>query len=117
VTALRPGGRVAIGEVHVAFGAPREVAGHDLDGLAGLAADFAPHGLELTGIVPSSIADWDHYESQHWVNVTSWAKAHPDHPDRAELLQRSRHYRDLYLREMRGEMGWSVLIGTTGLDG
>jgi cyclopropane fatty-acyl-phospholipid synthase-like methyltransferase len=114
--ALRPGGRVAIGEVHVADGAPREVAGHDLDDLAGLAAAFPPHGLELTGIVASATADWDHYESQHWANVTSWAEAHPDHPDRAEVLRLSRHYRDLYLREMRGRMGWSVLVGWSGPD-
>ncbi|HYH31976.1 MAG TPA: hypothetical protein VD903_16490 [Pseudonocardia sp.] len=29
--ALAPGGRVAIGEVHVATGAPGAVGGHDLD--------------------------------------------------------------------------------------
>jgi ubiquinone/menaquinone biosynthesis C-methylase UbiE len=110
-TALGPGARLAIGEVHVASGDPREVGGHDLDDVAGLAAVFHATGLELTGIVGTSVADWDHYESQHWANVAAWAAAHPDHPDLAEVLRLSAHYRDLYLREMRGEISWSVLVG------
>ncbi|MGH3586996.1 MAG: SAM-dependent methyltransferase, partial [Pseudonocardia sp.] len=108
---LRPGGRLAIGEVHVASGVPRTVAGHDLDDLAGLADEFAAAGLELTGVVGSTVADWDHYESQHWATVLAWAQAHPDHPDRSEVLDRSRYHRDQYLRETRGQMGWSILVG------
>ncbi|WP_233160238.1 cyclopropane-fatty-acyl-phospholipid synthase family protein [Pseudonocardia sp. MH-G8] len=112
--AMGAGGRIAIGEIHVAAGAPREVAGHEADDLAGLAAAFGAHGLELTGLVSSTVADWDHYESQHWASVADWTQAHPDHPDhpdRAELLRLSHHHRDVYLREMRAELGWSVLVG------
>jgi cyclopropane fatty-acyl-phospholipid synthase-like methyltransferase len=109
--AVRPGGRVAIGEIHVAAGEAREVAGHAAEDLAGLAAGFGEAGELQPGLVGCTTADWDHYESQHWATVANWARAHPAHPDRAELLRVSGHHRDVYLREMRGEMGWSVLVG------
>ena len=53
----------------MASGDPREVGGHDLKDVAGLAAAFDANGLNLTGLVGASVADWNHYESQHWANA------------------------------------------------
>lgn len=96
--AVRPGGTVAIGEVHT-------------DNLAELLDTFAQAGLEPTGLVPATLQDWDHYESQHWRAAWSWANAHPDHPDRDWLLREVRRNRDLYLRAERGRLHWSVIVG------
>lgn len=111
VAAARPAGRLAIGEVHVVDGEPRELFGMSLTDLAGLVAALDARGVEPTGIVASSVHDWDHYESQHWRGVDAWARAHPDDPRRAEFVELSRGFRDQYLRELRGRMGWSVLTG------
>lgn len=94
--AVRPGGRVAIGETFT-------------DNLAELVDTLDGHGLEPLGVVPATVKDWDHYESGHWQAAWSWAQAHPDHPDRDWLLSESRRWRDLYLRAERGRLHWAVL--------
>jgi cyclopropane fatty-acyl-phospholipid synthase-like methyltransferase len=96
--AVRPGGTVAIGEVYT-------------DNLAELAATLDQNGLELTGIVPATLQDWDHYDSQHWRSAWTWAQENPDHPDRGWVLGEARRYRDLYLRAERGRLHWAVLVG------
>ncbi len=105
--AVKPGGRIAIGDVHAFDSAD---ANDDLPALAELAHVAEEEGFEITGLVSADLADWDHYESQHWANVDAWAAAHPDHPKRTEFLGLSRNFRSRYLREERGRLGWSILV-------
>lgn len=97
--AVRTDGVVAVGEPYT-------------DSLADLVDTLERYGIELTGVVPATLQDWDHYESQHWQAAWSWAQEHPDHPDRDWLLAESRRYRNLYLSAERGRVHWAVLVGT-----
>jgi SAM-dependent methyltransferase len=91
--------RVAIGEPFtLAAGAEAEGAFVDLPSTV---ERFEAAGLDLTGIVSASQADWDHYESLHWrAAIESGA-------DRATHRQQ----RDHYLRSRRGAVGWAIFTG------
>ncbi len=105
--ALRDDGRIAVGEVHAA---DPLAADADLASLAELVHICEEFDLELTALVTAGVDEWDHYESQRWTAVDAWASRHPDHPQRSELLARSRSMRNRYLSVEREQLGWSVLV-------
>ena len=111
--AVRPGGRVAIGEPFALRPFSPEIAAKrsDYDRTAGDIADLmAARGLTLTGIIASSLDDWDHYRSQHWRTTAAWLSAHPDDPDAAWLAAKNAADRRGYFAEERDLLGWAVFV-------
>lgn len=113
----KAGGSVIMGDVYLKAPAPAEAQGQwwaSEPTLAEKVAQFNAAGLELIGLTTSSTADWDHYSSLMWSAVSRWAAESPDHPDRAEVLQKVREGRANYLRWEREYVDWAVLVGREG---
>jgi SAM-dependent methyltransferase len=111
--AVRPGGRIAIGEPF-ALGnwtpdVRRRWPEYDRT-LPAIAEALQRRRLDLTGIVATSVDDWDHYESQHWRAAARWLRANPDDPDAAWLARRISADRSDYLTQERNCFGWAVFI-------
>ena len=116
VAAVGPGGRVAVGEPFLRASASPAVRARwpEYDrNLPQIGALIAACGLTLTGMVASSEADWDHYESQHWRAAEAWMRDHPDDPDAPWLAERMDADRRDYLAEERDEFGWAVFVAHT----
>lgn len=111
--AVRPGGRIAVGELHTADGSTSP----ELPSLPELAHVAAEFDLDVVGIVSANTDDWDRYESRQWLNAREWFDGNPDHPRRHEVLATSRAHRESYLRDERGQLGWSVLIAVVNRGG
>ncbi|QUH02757.1 class I SAM-dependent methyltransferase [Saccharopolyspora erythraea] len=108
--AVRDGGRIAIGEVHLDDGEPDE----EVPSLVELVHIAEEHGVEVTGLVSASVDDWDRYESGHWASAHRWARDNPDHAQRQEILAQARANQSAYLTRTRGLLGWSILVGVVG---
>ncbi len=114
--AMHPEGVLAIGEPFLnGASLPKAVRSawseaNTFSDLATVAAHFPRHGLELHGLIAASPDDWDRYESPKWHAAYAWAAANPDHPDRAELLERVAQSREAYLRWERHYLGWGIFV-------
>src|SRR5262245_20607116 len=78
VPAVRPGGHVVVGEPFWRRPAP---VGMDTMGYVSLpetGAKVERHGVSLTGLISSSIDDWDRYESLHWRACEDWLAENDD---------------------------------------
>ncbi len=115
-SALKPEGVLAIGDVFLSAPVPAEIlereklAGESYRSLAEVEAGLERQGLTLTGLIAASQDDWDRYASGSWRTAHAWAKAHPDHPDRAEVLRLVAEGRERHLRWMREYLGWGVFV-------
>jgi len=67
-------------------------------------------GLDLVHTLVSSNDDWDRYEGLQWYATAEYARAHPDDPDLAELLERVAKDKSDYLRWGRGTLGWAMYV-------
>jgi SAM-dependent methyltransferase len=67
-------------------------------------------GLDLVHTLVSSKDDWDRYEGLQWLATADYARAHPDDPDVAELLERVANDRATYLRWGRDTVGWAIYV-------
>jgi SAM-dependent methyltransferase len=111
--AVKSRGRIAVGEPFALRPFTPEVSARWAEydrTIADIGDLIAGRGLTLTGIVASSIDDWDHYESQHWRAAAAWARANPDDPDAAWLTGKMAADRAHYLAEERDAFGWAVFI-------
>ncbi len=110
---VRPGGRIAVGEPFALGDWTPEVRlrwpEYDRT-LPDIAEAFEQRRLGLTGIVATSIDDWDHYESQHWRAAAAWLRANPDDPDAAWLARKIAADRSDYLSQERHIFGWAVFV-------
>jgi SAM-dependent methyltransferase len=120
--ALRPlvpaGGFVAIGEPYWRqWPLPDSVVDDEdfgrHDGFTGLRETVArfEHGLEITGIIGSSVDDWDHYRSLQWRATDGWLSENPDHPHADEVRAAQRRFRRSYFRFERGLLGDAIFVG------
>ena len=114
--ALRPGGRILIGEPYwieapssealAAFGWTPD----DFTDLAGTARRIEGAGMELVEMVLADGDAWDRYEASQWSTITDWLAANPDDPDHASMRLFRDHNRDRYLRWGRRHLGWGVFV-------
>lgn len=121
--ALRPlvpiGGFVAIGEPYwrrwplpVAIASSEDLAAHDgFTGLSETVVRFEQHGYVITGIIESSVEDWDHYRSLQWRALEEWLSENPDHPHAGEVRARHDRSRRNYLRFERALLGDAIFVG------
>ncbi|MDP9765596.1 SAM-dependent methyltransferase [Deinococcus enclensis] len=116
---LRDEGAVVIGDVYRRGPVPDQAQAEwwaALPTLEERSDEFMAAGLDLTGLTVSSRADWDHYSSLMWAAVQRWARVHPDHPDRAEVLAKTHESRAAYLRWERASLGWAIWVGRPAQD-
>ena len=111
--AVRPGGRIAIGEPFAARPMPADIAARWTEynrTVADIGEMFRDRGFDLTCVVGSSTGDWDHYESQHWRAAANFVAAHPDDPDVEEVKTKSDADRARYLAIERDCFGWAIFV-------
>lgn len=114
---VRPGGLVLVGEP---YWRKEPDPAYLATGGGFTAESFATHAGnvaigEALGLTPlytivSSDDDWDRYEGLQWRAAERYAAAHPDDPDRGEIVRRQRAARDRYLRWERDTLGWAVYL-------
>jgi SAM-dependent methyltransferase len=120
--ALRPlvptGGFVAIGEPYwrrwplpEAIANGEDLAHHGFTGLAETVARFEQAGFEITGIIGSSVDDWDHYRSLQWRALEEWLSENPDHPHAGEVRAAHDRSRRNYFRFERVLLGDAIFVG------
>jgi SAM-dependent methyltransferase len=121
--ALRPlvpiGGFVAIGEPYwrrwplpPAIASGEDLGAHDgFTGLAETVARFEREGYEITGIIGSSVEDWDHYRSLQWRALEEWLAENPDHPHAGEVRARHDRSRRNYFGFERALLGDAIFVG------
>jgi len=114
--ALRPGGRILVGEPYWIEPPPPEAleaygwGAHDFTDLAGTADRIDAAGMELVELVLANGDDWDRYVASQWSTVTDWLAANAADPDHAEMRLFRDRDRDRYLRWGRRHLGWGVFV-------
>jgi cyclopropane fatty-acyl-phospholipid synthase-like methyltransferase len=111
VATARPGGTIVLGERtlrHKPVSAQGEILPHDaLDTIA----IIERHGAEVSATISASEADFERYASHHRHSTLTWARLHPNHPDHAEVLAKSRAEWNYFLRWIRPYLGFTVFVG------
>ncbi len=67
-------------------------------------------GLELVHTLVSNQNDWDVYEGLQWYATAEYARAHPEDPDLAEVVERVAKNKATYLRWGRDTVGWAMYV-------
>ena len=115
--ALRPGGRLLIGEPYWIEPPPAEALAafgfgpaEDFVSLVGTLDRLDASGLELVELVLANPDTWDRYEASQWRTVAAWLAANPDDPDHAAMREFLDHGRRTYLEWGRRYLGWGVFV-------
>ena len=111
----RPGGYVLVGEGFWArrpdpeyaemLGGAAALSDHRGNVQAGLDA-----GLAAVHAITATAEEWDDYEWKYARAIERHAREHPDDPDVPAMLERSRAWRDTYLRHGRGTLGFGCYL-------
>lgn len=118
--ALRPGGRIAIGEVYwLADNVPSEFKSKQPDfySEAELLQQIRRAGFGLEYMVRASHEDWDRYEAGNWNGLVRWLEHNPTHPERQQVIDHLRSSQEEYLRYIRPYLGWAVYVLGPSLAG
>jgi len=107
---VRCSGRAVLADL-AAPGSGRNDLGEEYVPLEATLDYFQAGGLVSTGIIDSSLDDWDRYETLHWLAAEEWLHEHPDDPDAEEIRSRIRQDRERYLRWQRDHLGWAIFLG------
>ena len=113
---VRPGGTVVIGEGYwrqtpsreylASFGGtPDELTSHDSNVRIMMEAGFTP-----TYASTASIDEFDHYEWRYSRGIEHFVRDNPSDPDAHAMLEKSRKWRDGYLKWGRETMGFGLYV-------
>jgi SAM-dependent methyltransferase len=115
--ALRPGGRLLVGEPYWIEPPPAEAVeafgfgpGEDFVSLVRTLDRLEASGLELVEMVLANPDTWDRYEASQWRTVAAWLEANPDDPDHAAMREFLDRGRRTYLEWGRRYLGWGVFV-------
>jgi SAM-dependent methyltransferase len=114
--AIRPGGRILIGEPFWIESPPSPalaalgVEEGDFVSLVDTQRRLADAGLELLEMVLADGDSWDRYEASQWGTIADWLAANPDDPDHEAMREFLDQNRDAYLRWGRQYLGWGVFV-------
>lgn len=114
--ALRPGGTLVVGEVYWRSAPSEEACGalqmepDDFASLAGTNERFEAAGLELVEMVLADPDSFDRYVASQWRTVSDWLRAHPEHPDAADMREFLQHSRTSHLAYGRDLLGWGAFV-------
>jgi SAM-dependent methyltransferase len=111
--AIRPGGRVGIGEPYWKSDrvppsyAAQGTSTHSESKLLQIARR---EGFDIECVVRASQDDWDRYESGNWHGLIRWLEGHPEHPDRSAVIEHLHQMQDEYLAYGRAYLGWAMYV-------
>ncbi len=111
--AIRPGGRVAIGEpywVHDRIPPEYYKSQSFVCTEIELLDLTRKAGFDLLTIVRSSQDDWDRYYSSEWRALVRGLEENPEHTERQDVVDDLRQGQDEYLRYGREYFGWAVYV-------
>ena len=106
-----PGGRIAIGDMHLRDHLDPEVISKThgaVESVAELEASFDAHGLELVGRVNTSDRDWDEYLAGTRRAARAWAELHPG--ERADSFIAEQQQWELDHARDQEILTWSVWV-------
>ena len=109
--AAKPGGRLVIGDM--VLKRPPAVPKHEVlppDTLS-MVGIVERHGAEVSATISASEADFERYASHHRHATLTWARENPNHPDHAQVLEKSRADWMYYQRTIRPMLGWAIVVG------
>lgn len=113
--AVRPGGKLAIGEVYWLKGnVPQEYL--NTTAPAGTMYEHEllkvtrEEGFDMEYIVRSSHDDWDRYEAGNWRGLLRWIDENPNHPERQEVIDHLHRIQEEYLRYQKEYIGWAMYV-------
>lgn len=116
VSMVEPGGWVVAGEPYWVQEPCEEYIEASGGGLEGIGTHVSnvemanQRGLDLVHTLVSSKDDWDRYEGFQWYAASEYARAHPEDPDVAELIERMEKAKTLYLRWGRETLSWAIYV-------
>jgi SAM-dependent methyltransferase len=111
--AIRPGGRVAIGEPYwLSDNVPSSYmeSQSDIRAENELLQMIRQEGFELENILRSSHDDWDRYECGNWAGLIRWLEENPVYPDRQQVIDHLHASQEVYLQYGRQYLGWAVYV-------
>jgi SAM-dependent methyltransferase len=111
--AIRPGGRLAIGEAYwLSDDVPHEYATSEpeIHQEHRLLEWTREEGFDVEAVVRATTGEWDHYESGNWRGLLAWLGENPDHPERREVIDHLRESQDEYFRYTRSWVGWAMYV-------
>lgn len=113
--ALRPGGRLLLGECFW----EREPTAEQLDAMPMPLEQYLPladlvdlavgHGYRPHGITQASLDEWDEFESRHALGWERWLAGNTDSPHADAIRARADGHRAAWLRGWRGVLGFAYL--------
>jgi SAM-dependent methyltransferase len=107
--AAKPGGAIVIGDLSLKH--PPLVKEHPLPYETIQLIDIIErHGGEVSATISASEADFERYASHHRHATLVWAREHPDHPDAAAFLEKSRADWLYFQRVIRAQLGWTIFV-------
>ena len=68
------------------------------------------HGAQVSAMISASDADFERYVSHHRHATLRWAREHPAHPDRDDVLDKSKADWTYYLKTIRPYLGWTIFV-------
>jgi cyclopropane fatty-acyl-phospholipid synthase-like methyltransferase len=108
---VRPGGTMVIGDLVLkhrpVVPVDEQLPGDALEAIAVIER----HGAEVSATISASDADFERFVSHHRHSTLAWGREHPNHPDHADVLARSRKEWTHYLKIVRPYLGWTVFAG------
>lgn len=114
--AIKPNGLFLIGEPYWIEEPPDEaydslgVRRDDYCTLANFLTRCKAAEVELVEMVLANQDTWDRYEAAHWMTVSNFLRANPDHADAAMVRQKCQQDKQMYLEFGRRYLGWGVFV-------
>ncbi len=112
-TAIRPGGRLIVGEVHwLRDTVPPAFAQEQRSVLpeTHLLQITRQEGLDIEYLLRASHDDWDRYEASNWRGLLRWIEENPGHPERQQVIDHLHTSQDEYFRYGREYFGWALYL-------
>jgi SAM-dependent methyltransferase len=113
--AVKPGGKLVIGEAHwLVDVVPEEFrsAQTEITTEVELLRMARQEGYEFEYVLHSNHDEWDRYEADNWVGLLRWIDANPQHPERQQVIDFLHESQDEYVRYGRMYFGWALYVLT-----
>jgi SAM-dependent methyltransferase len=111
--AVKPGGKLIIGEVHwLLDGVPEEFrsAQTEIGTEVELLRMAHEAGYEFEYVLHSNHDEWDRYEADNWVSLLHWIENNPQHPERQQVIDHLHESQEEYTRYGRMYLGWALYV-------
>jgi ubiquinone/menaquinone biosynthesis C-methylase UbiE len=111
--AIRPDGRLVIGEVHwLTDNVPEEFRLQQTEVIAEAELLKMAHqqGFDFEYVLHSNHDEWDRYEADNWYGLLRWIEENPDHPERQQVIDHLHESQEEYTRYGRMYFGWALYV-------